>query len=746
MKLHDLVFTAIVICIVCSCSKDDLPITAIPIDDLQASYVELDAKSTEIPADLHTNAILSRSEGEITLAKSSEIAEAAVGGYLVSAFETPHSQFVLRKVVGKADNGSSITYTTEPATVVEAYERYYINSENTQLITYRSEGVSVRPVFDSISTKLTELVNGSLAQAGADTSNFELALKFIMDGEASFEAIHPNTAYEIFTNSSGTIDTTDVNPKNEVWDVADRHFGSLESNIEENGLFTIRLDGFKIEEFSAGIVHEVAAFENKHLDGIQNQGLDDVVSSVAALAKSPVDVSNSSEVNMKYLPTGLTVGAFSINAAIGPVIELEGNLSLFADCNMEFPNSVDIQFGHLNWRELVPDFDTDIQITQGPPDARQSVSISKIFEDPVANLKVGARGHLGMKFGFAVGLAGTAGEGNAAGGSIGCAIPVTLNATIDAEGAIEVNDVFAFEADNISLSGQICTDVSVEVSAVLFTDVNIQVDFADQLFDVIVDFPDAVFPPQELSLLSWADTYEPDNGICFGYSACNSISLHEMNVALDSNDLATRIAFQFDDDNTNTYSLELTYDGNTTAFAGPYQFGTGHEIDAEIADNILTGILSQDLEVKVVVAGNGCEKIFRPDVFISTSFCNGGYVHDPTNTNAWHRSSLSEDDISYFPYVEAAAVMGGTLPTIDQVITQLTDTQCANSTGIAIIDYEVNEYRVLNNDKIYVWIVTQPNLHNLIEVSVERRVGQPNTYTWETYNASESTLAPLLNI
>ena len=744
MKLHYLIFAVMLSLVLGSCSKEELPITQIPIDDLGASYVELDSKSVEIPADMHQSGIISRTDDEITIAKSVTIQEANVGSYLVSAFETPHSQFVLRKVVGKIDNGSSISYQTVPATVVEAYERYYINSENTQLITYRSGGVSVRPVFDSISTKLTELVNGSLAQAGADTSNFELDLKFIMDGEASFEAIHPNTAYEIFTGASGSIDTTDVNPQNGVWDVADQQFGALDSNIDNNGLFTIRLDGFEIADFSASIVHEVAAFENKHLDGIKKQGVADVVSSVAALAKSPIDVSNSSEVNMKYLPTGLTVGAFSINAAIGPVIELDGNLSLFADCNMEFPNSVDIQFGHLNWRELIPDFDTDIQITQGPPEARQSVSISKIFEDPVANLKVGAKGHLGMKFGFAVGLAGTAGEGNAAGGSIGCAIPVTLNATVDAEGAIQVNDVFAFEADNISLSGQICTDVSVEVSAVLFTDVNIQVDFADQLFDVIVDFPDAVFPPQELSLLSWSDAYEADNGICFGYSACNSISLHEITVALDSADLATRIAFQFNDENTNTYSLELSYDGNSTLFAGPYTFNQYHEADAEIEDNILAGILSRDLEVKVIVADNGCEKIFRPEVFISTSGCNGGYVHEPDDVDGWTRSSLSEDAITYFPHEIAAA--RGALPSISEVIDQLTETDCANSTGIALIDYESNEYRILNNDRVYVWIVTQPNLHNLLEVLVERRVGQPNTYSWETYNGSESTLAPLLNI
>ena len=174
-------------------------------------------------------------------------------------------------------------------------------------------------------------------------------------------------------------------------------------------------------------------------------------------------------------------------------------------------------------------------------------------------------------------------------------------------------------------------------------------------------------------------------------------------------------------------------------------FNTYYEADADLPDNLLAGIIGSDLIVRVKVADNSCEKTFRPDISISASVCNGAFVYNASDINGWHRSTLSGDQISYLTFEGAQAYTGGgLLPSIDEVITRITNSNCANTTGLALIDHDQNEYRILNNDKIYVWIVPQPNLHNLLEISVNRSPGQPLDLTWETYNASPSTLAPIL--
>lgn len=729
------------------CAKDDLPIPKTNIAELEQSFVELDSKSIEISMEMYEQDLIQRTDYDITFQKNNSLSNVEVGSYLVSSIDTPHEDFILRKVLAVDDNGSTVTYTTEPATVVEAYERYYINTDLPSVITVRGdENVTFKPAFEQFSNKMTRLFNSSLSKAGLDTTNFELDIKFLMDGKPCFEAIHPNTAYEIFRAPSDTTsNTTDINPQNGIWDVADNHFGALDQDIEKNGLFTVSISEFGMEEFSINVVHEVGAFNNKKLEGIKKQNVDNVSSAVLNMAKAPVNANNSSEVNMKYIPTGLTVGAFSINAAIGPIIELSGNLSLFASAEMNFSNKVNIKFGHLQWRSS-PSFAPSLKITS-VTDTNHVVDLSSILDNPLVDIKAGAKGGLEMKFGCAVGIAASTSDANNLGGSIGCAIPVTLNASLNAEGALIASDVLSFETDNISPAGKICLDIGVEASAILFSDINAQSQLVDDLFDYVINFPPSVLSPQYLSFFSWSPDYVQGEGICVGYSACNSIKLNQIVAGVGEADLATMLGFRFDDDNSNTYSLELSYNGGTFQLLGPYNFNEYYKAPLEIPDLVSAGLINNELQVKVIVDDNSCDKTFTPNVTVSSTNCNGVFVDGSNASYGYHPITVTGETVSYFLYEEAIQYQDpNLLPQPEVAMPVIEALDCLNPTGYYIKDESTGNYRVSNADKAYVWISTQPNLHNLLEISINQHSVSPdNKYSFRTLQASESTLAPMLN-
>jgi len=736
-NLISIITVLLIIFVVSGCGKEELPITSTPIEQLTSSYVVLGESTIELPNDMHNSIILERTANSLKLKKDAVLSGLSIGGFLVSSIETEREDFLFRKIIEIDSSGGELNLITVPANVVQAYKGYYIDSKLSGLISSR-EPDNLSTVFKAGSSVFSDIIATALDN---DKSKWSISIDYVIEGIPNFKAIHPNTAYEIFADDSN-IDKTDTD-NDSLWNVTESYFSDLNSVIDSNGLYTIEIAEFGIQKIQKNLKYSLTPENDlKDIDGL---GVGDMAEKIKMASKALSDKKKKSSLSFKYFPVG-SIGVFTVNAVLGPVLEIGANCSLFMDYLKTYENRITIQFGHLNWNSSIPDADIDIKfIADAGTSQERDVNFSSVFEDPSTKITGGINGEMDMKMGFSVGVAGSTGEANTVGASIGFLIPITVDSKFTAQGAVTIPEVKNFSYENTAVSGQICTDVSIGASVIVFSDANISVTVLGDLLDYQLQIPPNLLPPLSLSLFSGNENYT-DDGLCWGYDRCSPINLTQFDIALDDNGSdGKRLEFTTQADLTDSFDIEISTGTSTMMIEGPFVFNQRHTRDLFISDAFIAGITDGTFEVKISIK-SVCDKSFKPEVGLFVNGCDNTYRAASDDLLDYKATNLSGETISYFTYDNATTYMSNlsaALPTLAEA-QEFIEASCSNPTGWRIVDPNSGGYRFVNRSETYVWIQRESNLDNILKVSYSLD-GSEFSYDFETFNAASSVMAALIN-
>lgn len=740
-----LVIGFLAITFILGCSKEELGIDKVPFDEIDSNYYFLNDHTIEVPTDIIGNLVLSKNGDDVVLRNDPIFDNLTEGTVLISDPEVSRANALLRKVVSFERNGDEIHLVTAPSTLIEAYERYYINSEFDRTIKPR-EDFDISSIF-GIGDQLLDTVFNGLYQSGL------LPLKidptFSLTGKPEIETLHPHDAYIHFStkckgNINCNIDKKDSN-NNHIWDEVENYFGGVQE-IEKTGLYTITFKEFGIDKLSGEI--NFSDLANPPDASTPSDQLFDQIKSSTGKSKSTPSPDGS--LNFKYFPAFSFWGVVNVTIPIGPEFSaLTTDAALFALLEVLFQNRIDLRLGHVYWKETVPSLAFDIQAFSTDFNGNESsVPLSSIVDDPNVILTIGAKGSLEYKFGVGVGAALTIGEAQYAGISAGGLISMGLYSTLSGEVGMKFTDLLNTNGGGSStVAGNLCLDMGMDFDFSVFVDDNAPVDLLDDWFDTKIAIPKAITPVDKVSFMQILPNYQSGSGICYGFSPCDGIELDRFDVGFESGALNLEFKFNATPAIANeTYVLELERPGKTSTVGEGYQFGKEYEF--QITDEIAfwaEAIYEGTLKVKVTINPLMCNKDFGiGDVGVFVD-CNLPTAIDPDGDLPKRWINPAGKLLHYFTYEDAELVcekLGLSLAHKGVIQADFVDANCHNPTGFIL---PVNgEDLIVSSNESYIWLPSEDGNKKILKIEYEFKDSQRKFKSFTETEASESVYAPCI--
>ena len=722
-----------------ACQKEKLTVRDVPFDELTASYYVLDERTIEIPADQVNSLILSRKEDAIELSDDPIFADLTEGSIIVTELGTPHQDVILRKVLEINRNGQQVSVRTEPARIIEAFSEFYFNSQFEDIYSFKTGGTSLSTVESETSTQMFQAFNEE------ESSLITIWPIYEFDGQVSFEAIHPHTAYKYFFCNNDdvcfkNIDKTDVSPMNGYYDVVDQAFNNnLIDSLASNGFYTITYSNFGLKRIGLAMGTKKEGGGSIVFDeGSSVEVLEGLIRSSLKQesTEDPKDV-----LNLKYISTPATFwGLFTVTLAMTPVLDFTLNAAVFQSIDLTFPNRVNIVMGHINWNSSFPSAQVDFRVTRNG----KSESLSHLTENGTVNATAAVEGEMQAKMGLGVGAAISAGEANNTGVSIGALLEVAMYFKIFGGFGARFSDVLNQQTGgNIETSGRLCMDAGLAYDAYLFTDANLG-PYVGNFFDYKLRLPKERFGIKNFSIYSGIDIYQDGVGVCYGFNGCDSIKIDILNFGLDDED---RLGLELKIDNpalsNNNFRLKLKTSQGDFIIGTTYNYGEYYStIITQGRDAILNEILDGKLKGEIEDINNNCSMPFNSDHYGFLVSCT-----DPPYENNEHdlgitQSDLVGNEITYFERNDAVAhctEKQSKLIDEEALKNLLQDRPCVNPTGFLIENIDGTSKS--NSNKAYVWIEQKENGDQIMAIEFDLKPGQGLTKSFTTEAASSSVKA-----
>lgn len=687
------------------CQKERLEVSDLPFEQLESSFYKLSPETIEIDHQDLVNQIISKDTESIVFNNSESIDQLQVGSILVSSLDAPSSEFICRKVLAKNVSGNRIEFMTERATIVQAYDSYYFNSEKSNLVQLREESLDIKDLFDDIKDPLNAGLN-TLWGSAVGVGDLEFTFGFV--GTMAFEAIHPNTFYEF---ACGCIPDTTDNDENSIWDEVERELEINEAyiaDVMDLGFYTAKLNQFGIGEMSLKVTFGSVGISATDLDPGFN-----ATSTASILAEmKETDLSTLSEdgsaLNLYHVPTPITVGAVSVFFSAGPLIEISGKMSGFIGATLASPSRIDIQFGHVNLYKILRDPNLSFSDLNPAEVIIPDVKIlgggqaGDVFSDLVVHGQVGGNGSATMKLGANIGLSAGGGEATLNGFAAGIVAPVGIEASLNGVGTATMQ-LYPFDYNSLAYHGEICGDIKAGILDIkTFSDLNISGVTVDNYFDVAISLADLSIgvPDLSLSLLQGADNYT-SNGICFRVTSCDDFVIERMNVGIDANN-NLNLEFKILNEQPTNYTLAFRKkDGTEIAIPGTYEMGTLYKnipwITSEI--QVLAGILVTEGDFVVISTPLNCEKKFpASDVNVVSQICSLPFELSTASNQVYNYTNAAGQSISYYKYDESE-----TYPSLGAITNLIANiTTCNNTSGFFIKDASGFKYGNANKNYAFV--------------------------------------------
>jgi len=728
----------LLICIM-ACQKEKLTVRDVPFEDLTASFYVLAEQTVEIPMDLVNSLILSRKEDALVLSDDPIFADLAVGSVVITELGTPHADVILRKVIGIDRSGQQISLITEPAGIVDAYSEYYFNSEFEDVYSFKTGGTNLSGAGGGASSQLFKAFNE------APGSLFEVSPIFEFDGEVSFEAIHPHTAYKYFFCNNdnqcfNNIDKTDVMPMNGYYDVVDQAFNNtLSDDLARNGLYTIKFANFGLKALGLSL--------GTKKDGGGSLAFDDgsSVDVLEGLIRSSLKQQSTADpqdvLNLKYISTPATFwGLFTITLAMTPVLDFSLRAAAYKSLELTFPNRVDIVMGHINWSSTIPSAKVDFKITKNG----QSTSLSHLTENGVVNATIAVDGEMEAKLGLGVGAAISSGEANTAGVSIGAILEVAMYFKVFGGFGARFSDVLNMQnGGNVETFGRLCFDAGLAYDAYLFTDANLG-PFVGDFFDHKFTIPKERLGIKNFSVLFQLKEYQEGVGVCYEKNGCDSMQVDILNFGLDDQE---QLWFEWKIDNpalsNSTFRIKMKTSLGDFTVGTTYNYGEHYTmVITHGRDGILNGVRDGILKIEIEDTNHNCNKAFDKNDFGYIISCvDSPYeynIHDKGTTEI----DLVGNEITYFERSEAEAHCGeeqARLIGAEALENLLENWDCVNPTGFLIDN--IGGTSKSNSNKAYIWIEQESNGHQIMSIEFDQKAGEAAIKSFKTEAASPSVKA-----
>jgi len=562
------------ILLISSCGKEEFQVDQVPFRELESSFYELADSTLEItPSQLD----LIRTSDENTMVLDRSFGVIQPGHIIWSSFETAREDFIGRKVIEVDVLGEEYILTTVPATILQAYSSFYIDTEKPNIIELRNEeGYNLSSFFDTAQTLFNNALNSTLSAIGSDLeADFQLAIT----GEISGSIKHPNAVCRQLTGCTlsgnilpsgidaaadeylGITQNANINIKTILGTVGYMKFNIIDFGLEKlNIKFTSSSDILSLTDLEPG------------LKGQTTKGLTEVLKATSSNLQKPDGK------DLLYVPTPLTFGPQStVFVTVSPLLEMVGNLSLFFGFDFTSTDKIDIEVGNvILFDELkkpsttIPSNinDYEVRITKRNNDGvTVPADITDLFSSANISAQLGASSTITFNGGINLGVSIGAGEPTTAGLAAGIIMPMGFSFGLTGEG---VADFPITPVDKTpSFYGSLCANADFGVlDIVAFTDSNFKIPGSD-LFDYFLTIKDIL--PIDLpktSLFDWAPDLQTNNGKLCWESTCAFLANTELQQFSVVSDFNTSMEFQILIENPQLsedreYNVEIQVGGQT---------------------------------------------------------------------------------------------------------------------------------------------------------------------------------------
>lgn len=703
-----------------SCSKEPLSLKDVPFEELESSFYEINSNTIEFSVNEVNNAISFQGENNMLLSKDMEkINDLEIGDILVSDFSMSGPEFFSLEVTEINDLGSQLSVKTKFAPMVKAYKEYYFDSE-------RPEIIGLRNSFNLSSAFPASVLDFFVGLLNENIESGQIDLNLELSGMVQGTLAHPHTAYRIFGPCNGSqacfdgLDQTDSD-KDGIIDVVEIFYG-INSTIENIGFYTIKIEDFKIEELDFEV--KVGSDNLDQLNYNIQESPDFILGDVKNRPKGIVGAERP--FNIYYIPA-FSIGAVGFFVPVAPVLEIDFDASSYVSVENEFPNSVDLNIGHLDWRNTIPSIAETFQASQNG----KTVDIDKIFEGFTSSIVFGAEGKIEKKIGLAVGAAVSTGEPNKAGVSIGGLVSMGMFNSFEGSIALTIPNVQSFAIDETTVSGSVCFDMGLTWDTHLFVDDNLAENILGDIFDLQYTIPKENLGFEDISFFDYVDLPNDADDVCFSFNQCINSSLAYLHLGADEDDNAV-VELRVDNNNitSQTYNLSINYVDATGADKSTSIEGLsfGEEIRETITDvawvNLFASFVEGDLEVIISIPTTECEEKISPAASSFSFNCDNPFISE-ISTNEFEfitRKDVAGNDVIYMKFEDAQSLVGSLdnmrIPTIGELELLLSELECNNPTGLYLPPgIQGNDVRYINGHESYFWVSDQVDQSGSVSIA-----------------------------
>jgi hypothetical protein len=751
-KTNQLYFLLVIFFLaIVSCSKEPLSIAELPVTEAESTWYQLAENSFELSVAEYDELVTNRTPEGITIRKNSTTEVLKAGDILVTSWDIETEKALMREIVNVSEMGDEMIFETQPTTIIKAYQQYHIDSNNPNIIKARSS-VNLKDFFVGASAG-TSVALSTLARNWSP--DFEVDFDFIMTGEVSFLASHPNKLYSDLTKSSpiGTKEEVDENC-NGIWDIAEVYFQIDPSNIDDegyykSGFYTIVINDFGFEKFNLGFSDTQGKLKlGKYypLSNVASSSKDLWEGLSQAVIREPnVDPTYT----MKYiplLPSGPTVNLY---AGLAPLFEPVIKASYFAGVEISGDTKFDLQIGHIDIYDIL---NKPILGTESFPvgdlaiDLRDKTGDVAEFSDILSGLSMeftaGVKGSFSAKTGVYLGLGIGIGEPNSVGSASGLLLPIGIKPAISGKAALKLSETSNILSGGLPVldvdGGDICATMEIGLlDAFFFFDGNLPLPgkLGDGL-DYTLKIPDKGFIELlEVEVLSYL-TGDP-KGLCVDFACVSGIPtsgirLDKFEYSISSTEMSIEYKVSNIMGNENAHSIYLKSGDDELSIDETVDLGQTKMSIKELTDVWKDKLISKDFEI--VVAVSGCEKSYSSS---SASFFQVGCLEYITQaSSAGHEVFPSENngDMLLMRNSVAKSFYSTHIKSFGETeltIRNLTVEGCLNPTGL--IEQKSDTFWDFGDSgKAYIWVEDQegvdqfgnPIVYNAFEINFNPEGGE----------------------
>ncbi len=165
------------------CSKEELTVRDITIDELESSFYVLAEGTIELDRNQYDNLIIQKNNEELIVKNEGVFENIEVGTNILTSPSLPLDDLIWRKVIGVQKSGENLILQTENANILEAFTEFYFDSDLPL--------ISVPRNSETLDDVPPEEVNQMFSNIGQEPT-FKLSPVFEISGSPKFKAIHPH--------------------------------------------------------------------------------------------------------------------------------------------------------------------------------------------------------------------------------------------------------------------------------------------------------------------------------------------------------------------------------------------------------------------------------------------------------------------------------------------------------------------------------------------------------------------------